>query len=266
MIVFIICVLFSSRRRHTRYWRDWSSDVCSSDLLGEELSRALKALSRAEGATLFMTLLAGFQVLLSRYSGQTDLVVGTPIAGRDRLETEGLIGFFINALALRTDLSGDPTFKQLLGRVREVTLGAYAHQEVPFDLVVEELQPERRLGRSPIFQVIFALQNIPRESIELPGLKLSSIEPENGTVEFDINFVLSEAGDGINGLLQYNTDIFDAQTIGRLLTHFEMLLAAAAADPEQPVSALPLLTEQERHAAVVEWNRTEADYGPVQTL
>ncbi|HEX7318160.1 MAG TPA: amino acid adenylation domain-containing protein, partial [Pyrinomonadaceae bacterium] len=230
------------------------------------LSRALKALSRAEGTTLFMTLLAGFKVLLSRYSGQEEVVVGTPIAGREQLETEGLVGFFINALALRTDLSGDPTFRGLLGRVREVTLGAYAHQEVPFDLVVEELQPERSLSRSPIFQVIFALQNMPRESIELPELQLSSLEPEMGAVEFDINFVMSEADDRINGRVEYSTDLFDAQTISRLLAHFELLLAAVVSDPEQRISTLPLLTEDERHTSLVEWNNTQVDYGGPRCL
>jgi non-ribosomal peptide synthetase component F len=234
--------------------------------LSRDVSQRLKGLSREEGVTLFMTLLAGFQVLLSRYSGQTDVVVGTPIAGRDRIETERLIGFFINTLVLRTDLSGDPTFRELLGRVREVMLGAYAHQEVPFEKVVEELQPERSLNHSPFFQVMFALQNMPRETIELPDLQLSAIEPEMGAVAFDINFTMSEAEDGINGFLQYNTDLFDASTIKRLLTHFELLLAAVISNPEQPVSTLPLLTEDERVQALVEWNRTEAGYGPIQTL
>ncbi|HEX7318159.1 MAG TPA: amino acid adenylation domain-containing protein [Pyrinomonadaceae bacterium] len=237
--------------------------------LDEELSEALKALSRSEGVTLFMTLLAGFNVLLSRYSGQRDVVVGTPIAGRNQIETEALVGFFVNQLALRVTSEGDPSFQGLLGRVKEVTLGAYAHQDVPFEKVVEELQPERNQSYSPVFQVVFTLQNIGREVVEVPGLEMSSLAGDNTTAKFDLTLGLAEESGRLVGALEYNTDLFDATTARRLVRHYQTLLSAAVADPSRRVSELPLLTEDERHTSLVVWNRTQVDFGtfaPAQRL
>jgi amino acid adenylation domain-containing protein len=228
--------------------------------LPKTLLESLRALSRQQGVTLFMTLLAAFKVLLSRYSGQQDIVVGSPIANRTRVELEGLIGFFVNTLVLRTDLSGNPTFRQLLGRVREVTLGAYAHQDLPFEKLVEELRPERDLSRSPIFQVLFVLQNAPMAPLELAGLTLRPLPIDRETSLFDLSLYLYEAGEGLQGTLEYNTDLFEAATIERMASHFRILLEAVAAAPEQPIDALSLLPEAERHRLLVEWNDTATDY------
>ena len=176
------------------------------------------------GVTLFMTLLAAFQTLLARYTGQEDIVVGSPIAGRTRVETEGLIGFFVNTLVLRTDLTGNPTFRTLLARVREVCLDAYAHQDVPFEKLVEELKPERTLSQSPLFQVMFVLQNAPRTTLALPGLTLTPLRVESGTAKFDLTVFVTATDAGLQTLAEYNTDLFDAATIDRLLGHFQTLL------------------------------------------
>ncbi len=224
--------------------------------LDPRLSEALKALGHREQVTLFTTLLAGFQALLMRYTGQEDIVVGCPIAGRTRAETEGLIGFFVNTLALRTDLSGDPSFRELLGRVREVVLEADAHQEVPFEKLVEELQPERDLGRTPLFQVAFALQNVPRQKRDLPGLTLRSEGADTQTSKFDLMLYTWERGDGIRAALEYSADLFGAETARRLLTHFDTLLRGAVAEPDRRISELPLLSPEEWHRVVVAWNET----------
>ncbi|HEX7312761.1 MAG TPA: condensation domain-containing protein [Pyrinomonadaceae bacterium] len=199
--------------------------------LDAELSEALKTLSRAENVTLFMTLLAGFKVLLSRSSGQTDLVVGTPIAGRDRSETEGLIGFFINSLALRTDLSGNPRFDEVLRRVEAACLGAYAHQEVPFEKVVEELRPERSLSHSPLFQIFFGLQNAPRIRNELEGLTFEPVGLERGTAQHDLVFNITDDGRTLKGIVDYNTDLYEAQTVKRLIQHYQTLLRGVTRSP-----------------------------------
>jgi amino acid adenylation domain-containing protein len=227
--------------------------------LPRELVERLHALSRREGCTLYMILLAAFQTLLQRYSGQEDFCVGTPVAGRTRPEMEGLIGFFVNTLVLRADLSGDPTFAELLGRVRETCLGAYAHQDLPFEMLVEALQPQRDLSRTPLFQVMLILQNAPLPSLELPGLRLNPIEAESGTAKFDLNLALVETDLGLVGNLEYNTDLFNAATARRLLVHFRNLLEGAVANPGCRVSELPLLTADERHQLLTEWNRTEAN-------
>ncbi|HEY0605391.1 MAG TPA: amino acid adenylation domain-containing protein, partial [Herpetosiphonaceae bacterium] len=206
------------------------------------------------------TLLAAFDVLLYRYSGQADLCVGTRIAGRSQVASERLIGFFLNALVLRSDLSGNPTFRQLLGRVRETALGAYAHQELPFEKLVQELRPERSLSHQPLFQVMFVLQNAPMPPLELPNLTLRPLKFGGGTAKLDLDFAMIEEADGLSGLLEYNTDIFSAATIRRMLDHFQVLLAAIVADPDQRIDLLPLLTEAERHTLLVEWNATAADY------
>ncbi|MDQ3920683.1 MAG: amino acid adenylation domain-containing protein, partial [Acidobacteriota bacterium] len=215
----------------------------------------------AEGCTLFMTLLAGYSALLSRYSGQEQVVVGSPIANRTRPETEGLIGFFVNTLALRADLSGNPTFTELLRQVREATLGAYAHQEVPFERLVEELAPERSLSHHPLFQAALSLQNAPREAAELPGLRMRPWESEGGTTKFDLLLAAGEtAGGGLSGSWEYSTDLFEAATVERMHRGLLRLLAEAAADPERPVADIDLLTEDERRQCVLEWNRTETRY------
>jgi len=211
-------------------------------VLSQSLAERLKALSQQEGATLFMALLAIFQVLLARYAGQEDIVVGTGIAGRNRAETENLIGFFINALALRTDLSGNPTFRELLGRVREVTLGAYEHQDVPFEKLVEELQPERSLNRMPLFQVMFMMQNAPAQALELPGLKLSSLSFDNEMpVRSDLDLYLWEELSGVvNGSLVYDADLFEASTIARMSERFQVLVESIVAHPDATLDDLRL--------------------------
>ncbi|NEQ21921.1 MAG: non-ribosomal peptide synthetase, partial [Microcoleus sp. SIO2G3] len=236
--------------------------------LPPSLSDALEKLSQQEGVTLFMTLLAAFQILLYRYTQQEDIAVGSPIANRNRSEIEGLIGFFVNTLVLRTDLSGNPTFQELLGRVREVTLGAYAHQDLPFEKLVEELQPERSLSRHPLFQVVFALQNAPTEALELPGLTLNPLTIDFKTTRFDLELHLWkcsedfrslwganwEHSEGIRGVMVYNTDLFDKDTICRMLEHFKILLEGIVSHPEQRIANLPLLSESDLHQVLVKWN------------
>ncbi|HSF43792.1 MAG TPA: amino acid adenylation domain-containing protein [Thermoanaerobaculia bacterium] len=224
-----------------------------------ELAREVQALVRREGATLFMTLLAGFQALLARYSGQQELAVGSPVAGRNRLEIEGLIGFFTNTLVLHGDFSGEPSFRELLGRVRETALAAYLHQDLPFEKLVEELAPERSLAHAPVFQVMLVLQNNPTVSLEMRDLRLRPVSVEATTAKFDLMLSLAEQGGTLDGGLEYATDLFDAATVDRLIGHFERLLAAAVAEPGEPVSALPLANEAERFQILVEWN----DRGPV---
>ena len=228
-------------------------------LMPRELSLGLQALSRGEGATLFMVLLAAFQALLGRYSGQDDIVVGSPIAGRTRTETEGLIGFFVNTLALRTDLSGDPTFRELLGRVRETAFGAYDHQELPFERLVEELRPERSLSHSALFQVMFTLQNAPATLPAFPGLEVSAVALERGISRFDLMLYLRDEPGGLHALVEYNTGLFDQGTIVRMLGHFQTLLRSVVGDPDRRLSRLAVLTETERHHALVQWNATAVE-------
>ena len=190
-------------------------------LLPAPLTEALTALSRQEGVTLFMTLLAAFQTLLYRYTGQEDIVVGSPIAGRTCADVEGLIGFFVNTLVLRTDLSGEPTFRALLARVRESALGAYGHQELPFEQLVEELQPERSPNHPPLFQVMFVLQNASTPTLRLPGLTSTPVAVDTGTAKFDLSLYVEEDTEhGLRTTLEYNTDLFDAPTMRRMLGHW----------------------------------------------
>ncbi|MCA1568066.1 MAG: amino acid adenylation domain-containing protein [Acidobacteria bacterium] len=225
-----------------------------------ELTERLKSLSRHEGATLFMMLLAAFDALLYRYTGQDDIVVGTPIAGRNRREVEGLIGFFVNTLVMRTGVEGTATFRELLGHVREATLGAYAHQEVPFEKLVEELHPKRDTSRNPLFQVMLALQNTPLEDFRLPGLRLVPFDISNDMMRFDLEFHLWEHEATLAGTLIYNTDLFDAATVAQMLGHFRNLLEGVAASPDARVSELPLLTEAEHRRLLYEWNDTRRVY------
>ncbi len=210
------------------------------------VSEALKSLSHQVGGTLFMTLLAALQVLLARYSGQHDILIGTPIANRTRPELENLIGFFVNTLVLRSDLSQNPSFQELLAQVKETTLGAYAHQDLPFEQIVDLVRPERDLSRSPLFQVLFVLQNTPRVMVELPDLQIRPLDSTHVTAKFDLSFILDETAEGLSGLIEYNTDLFDAATIVQMGGHFCTLLEGIAANPQQRVYDLPLLTLAEQ--------------------
>jgi amino acid adenylation domain-containing protein len=224
------------------------------------LAARLRQAARREGATLFMVLLAGFDLLVHRLSGRDDVVVGSPIAGRVRREVEGLIGFFVNTMALRTDLSGDPTAAELIGRVREATLQAYAHQDLPFERVVEELQPERTLSRNPLFQVAFALQNVAMEPVDAPGLTLRLEHVDSGTSKFDMFLEMLEEGAGLRGNLEYATDLWEAETVERMVALFLRLLEALAGDPALPVGRAALLEAGEADARVRAWNRTARPY------
>ncbi|MBV9789291.1 MAG: AMP-binding protein, partial [Chloroflexi bacterium] len=224
------------------------------------LSQALDDLSRRENCTLFMTLLAAWQVLLHRYSGQRDILVGTPIAGRTHAELEDLIGFFINTLVLRGDVGGDPSFRELLARARETTLAAYAHQDVPFEKLVEELQPTRDLSRSPFFQVMFALQNAPVSEINLPELRLHALGSGTHTAKFDLTLFMEQTPHGLIGAVEYNTDLFDPSTIDGMIEHFATLLAGIVANPDQRISRLPLISARELEFILRDWNDTAATY------
>ena len=215
-----------------------------SFVLSKELSDHIKTLSRREDVTIFMLVLGGFNALLHSYSGSTDIVVGTDVANRNRIETENLIGFFANQLVLRTDLSGDPSFSEILARVREVALGAYAHQDLPFDKVVEALNPERDLSRNPLFQVMFGFKNAPMSDLKLPELSLTSFPLQDGTAVFDLSFYLTDTEQGLTGLVRYNTDIFDAATILHMWQRYERLLSFAVGDPARRLSELRALLEE----------------------
>ncbi|MBE9089427.1 amino acid adenylation domain-containing protein [Microcystis aeruginosa LEGE 11464] len=228
--------------------------------LDSKLTQQLKTLSQQSGCTLFMTLLAAFGVVLSRYSGQTDIVIGSAIANRNRREIEGLIGFFVNTLALRLDLSEKPSFAAFLKQVQAMAQDAYEHQDLPFEMLVEELQLERRLDRNPLVQVMFALQNAANEAWNLPGLTIAEMSWELDSVRFDLEVHLSEVNDGIAGYCCYKIDLFDETTIARLLQHFQNILRAIIANPQQSVSLLTLLSEQEQKQLLVDWNQTQADY------
>jgi amino acid adenylation domain-containing protein len=230
--------------------------------LSSELTQELKALSQKSGATLYMTLLAAFVILLSRYSGQEDIVVGSPITNRNRRALESLIGFFVNTLVLRTKLQGNPTFLEVLGRVRQIALDGYAHQDVPFDLLVETLQPARYSNQSPLFSVMFVLQNSPVEQLKLPGVKAIPVELDRPTAgaTFDLTLSLQETEWGLRGAFEYNAQLFDATTVQRMVRHFETLVGAIATHPESRIAQLPVLTAAEQHQILVEWNKTQTNY------
>lgn len=230
-----------------------------SHMLPAELATALKELSQKEEATLFMILLAAFQALLARYSGQDDIVVGTYIANRNRAEIEDLIGFFVNTLVLRTDLSGNPTFRQMLGRVKETTLGAYAHQNMPFPKLVEALQPSRDLSRNPLFQVVFQLLNIlTTNSRPRTGVGEPVVELERTTADFDLVLHVSEDAQQVT--FEYNRTLFSQDSIVRMAGHYQRLLEAVVAAPDQHLHSLPLMTPEVRDRVLVEWNATARDY------
>ncbi|MBW4664819.1 MAG: amino acid adenylation domain-containing protein [Chroococcus sp. CMT-3BRIN-NPC107] len=239
--------------------------------LSPALTASLENLSKQANATLFMTMLAAFQVLLCCYTGQKDIVVGSPIANRNRAQLEPLIGFFVNSLVLRTDLSHNPTFRELLGQVRETAIAAYDRQDLPFEKLVEELHPERDLSRNPLFQVVFALQNAPMQPLNLPGITLNPLKFEVTTTRFDLELHLweqgfglsgfwSEKAEGISGFLAYSTDLFDESTISQFLAHFQTLLTGIIANPDIPIADLPLLSATESHQLLEQWNQTSCNY------
>ena len=228
--------------------------------LSAELSDRLKSLAQQQSTTLFTTLLTAFKVLLFRYTGQRDLLVGTPIANRNRAEVEGLIGFFVNTLVLRSRLTPQSTFLELLEQLRTATYQAYEHQDLPFEKLVEALQPERDLSYNPLFQVKFRLENQPQQAISLPGLTLKPVPQTYSTAKLDLSVDLYETPNGIVGGFEYNRDLFEADTIHRMVEHFQTLLAGIADTPHQPISELPLLTAAEQHQQCFEWNNTATLY------
>ncbi len=262
------------------YWRQQLSGITAIDLptdkqrpgvpsyrgaklsiiLSPALSHSIKSLSQQEGATLFITLIAAFQTLLYRYTGQTDIAVGTPIANRNLSEIEALIGFFVNSLVLRADLSGNPTFLELLHRVKNVAMTAYAHQDLPFEQLVEELHPDRELSRNPLFQISFSLQNTPVAALELPGIAFRASDFDTGSAKLDLECNLWEDAGRIHGQFIYSTDLFDSATIARMAGHFETLLLAIVANPKQRLRDLALLTAPESQQLLIDWNHTQRDY------
>ncbi|MDQ4124733.1 MAG: amino acid adenylation domain-containing protein, partial [Actinomycetota bacterium] len=228
--------------------------------LPEDLSEDVKELARSNGVTVFMLGLAAFTTLLHRYTGATDIVVGTPIAGRNRSEIEGLIGFFVNTLVMRTDLSGDPSFAELMERVRDVALGAYAHQDLPFEKLVEEMKPPRDLSHAPLFQVAFGFQNTPAPEFELTGLRIDLPDLEDKSAKFDLTLDMVETDEGLAGSLNYATALFDPATMGELLAHFETLLRSVVAEPRNRLSELRMLTDEGRDLVVRRFNDTGGEY------
>lgn len=228
--------------------------------ISPELTHRIKFLSQQARATLFMTLLAAFAMLLSRYSNQSQLVIGSPIANRHHPDIEPLIGFFINLLALPIDLSGNPTCWEFLQRIRQISLDAYANQDLPFNELVEAIQPPRHLSHSPLFQVLFILQNSPGEPLQLPGLNITPLKVESGTVKYDLTLMMTETESGLTAELEYSSLLFDRPTIQRLVGHFVVLLEGIVTNPQQPISHLPLLTVAEQRQLLVEWNSTQVDY------
>ena len=229
-------------------------------IYGAELSTALAALGRGAQATYYMALLAAFQVLLHRLSHQDDVAVGSPVANRTERDVEELIGFFVNTLVMRADLAGDPPFREVLGRVRRMTLDALLHQEAPFERVVEAVQPERQLARSPLFQVMFSLQNTPRESYELPGLALTRVALPTTAAKFDLSLSCTELPDGLGANLEFDTDVYEPATADRMLGQLGTLIAGAVAEPDAGLSELPLLSLEERAQVLATWNRTQAPF------
>ncbi|MCZ8045763.1 MAG: amino acid adenylation domain-containing protein, partial [Microcystis sp. LE19-41.2A] len=228
--------------------------------LSLELTQKLTELSQQQGVTMFMTLLAAYGILLYRYTGQSDILIGTPIANRNRREIESLIGFFVNTLVMRTDCSENPSFQELLMRVREMSLGAYAHQDLPFEMLVEALQPERNLSHTPLFQVMFALENTPLSKIELMDLTIDSLPLEGETAKFDLTLSMQNTETGLMGVWVYNTDLFNSETIEKMNGHFLTLLEGIITNPSERVSQLPLLTKVEQQQLLIDWNNTEVDY------
>jgi non-ribosomal peptide synthetase component F len=225
----------------------------------KELLSGIKALCRQEGATLYMTLLAAFETLLHRYTGQVDFAVGSPIAGRTRWEIERLIGFFVNTLVMRADLSADPSFRALLRRVKRVALEAYAHQDLPFEHLVSVLDRGRDTSRTPLFRVMFALQNVPPPALQSPDLVLTPLDIPATTAKFDLTLSIAETAEGLSALMEYDIDLFDESTIERMLSHYQTLLEGIVANPEMRVSELPLMTEAELRLVLGNSGETQAE-------
>ena len=230
--------------------------------LSHGLSESLKAFSQRTGVTLFMTLLAAFKALLFRYTGETDIIVGTPLANRDREEVAGLIGFFVKVLVLRTDLREEPNFEELLRRVKETALGAYAHPELPFERVVQELKPERDLSHTPVFQVMFALHNAPVSEAKIRGVRMGGLKVETESAKMDLSLAISEYQEELIGWIDYNADLFEEELVSRMGWHFERLLQGIINCGGERVSRLPLLSEAEQFQMLEEWNETNRDYAP----
>ena len=267
-------------QRQLQYWRQQLDGIETLDLptdrprpaqityrgaserfaLPAPLLTRLKALAQRESATLFMVLLAAFQVLLMRHSRQQNVAVGVPVAGRHRTELEGLIGYFVNTLVMRVELSGNPGFTELLQRVKETALDAYGHQELPFDQLVAALSPQRDLSRHPLYQVSFALNNQPTNALVLSGVQVETLELPITTAKFDLSLALAEADGALRGVIEYSTDLFDAASITRLAAQFRHLLEAIVADPTRPVARLALLSEAEQRQLVDQWNDTQVAY------
>ncbi|MEM7028583.1 MAG: amino acid adenylation domain-containing protein [Chloroflexota bacterium] len=233
--------------------------------LSAGVTLALKAISQEAGATLYMTLLAGFKLVLSRYLGQTDIVVGTPMANRNRTEVENMIGFMLNTLILRTDLSGNPTFVELLRRIKDVAIGAYANQDIPFEKLVEDLGPERHLNYTPLFQNMFNFHNNPTPDYTLPGLVLTPYGDRGEVEKFDLTFSLYEQNDQVKGHISYNTDLFEDDAMARLANHYQTMLAQIAQTPYQPIAQFSLLNPTEKQQILIDWNDTQAPY-PQQSI
>jgi amino acid adenylation domain-containing protein len=228
--------------------------------LSLDLSHAITSLANRVGVTPFVVLLTAYKILLHRYTGQTDILVGTPSANRQRREVEGLIGFFVNTLVLRTDISQNPTFNELLQQVRSTTWQAYDHQDIPFEKLVEVLQPERDLSFNPLFQVKFRLENAPTEQLNLPGLTLSPVKRSEASAKLDLSLDMYETSTGIVGAFEYNKGLFAPETIARMVGHLQTLLTAIVSNPEQRISELPLLTPTEKQQILFDWNQTQIDY------
>lgn len=228
--------------------------------LSKELTQKVNALAGQENVTLFMTLLAAFQTLLQRYTRQDSVAVGSPIANRNQSELEPLIGFFVNTLVLKTDLSGNPTFKQVLQRVKDVTLGAYAHQDVPFEKLVDALQPDRDTSHTPLFQVMFLLQNLPSRGTKIAGLEFEQFSIETHTSNFDLTLAMEEHNEQLIGSFEYNTDLFEASTIQRMIAHLTNLLQGIVEHPDAPIHSHELMPEDEKYRILTEWNATEVEY------
>lgn len=234
--------------------------------LDPALSRKLEQVARQQNATLHMTLLAAFALLLARYSGTKEVVIGTPVANRNQPELESVIGFFVNTLALRFDLQGNPTFVELLQRVRQVTLDGYAHQEAPFERVVQLLQPERTLSHTPLFQVIFNLMNLPNSHFSLPGLTLSPLEGNSKSAKFDLALSIGQGEAGVQGDLEYNSELFDHQTIERMARHWQQILKLVAKEPNRPVAGIPLLEANELSQLLAQCRGAERPLPAILTI
>ncbi len=228
--------------------------------LPQALADGLADFTKQEGVTLFITLMAAFQSLLQRYTGQTDVPVGTPMAGRNWKEIEGLVGYFVNTLVIRGDLSDDPSFRTLVNRIKKTSFEAYTNQDVPFEMLVKELQPKRDISYAPFFQTMLVFLELPSGPTQSAGLEVSTMILDSGTSKFDLTLSIRKRGEALQAIIEYSTDLFDEETIERMLGHYQKLLEGIVSHPDEKLSRLPLLTEEEKRRILVEWNRTEVEY------